>query len=137
MYPVSSAMGPGIRVRPDHSARALLETHIKKKHGQAQIDFVQRPYVVMDDDGNVHGVLTEVMISEIAGEAWDWANLTVAQVMTPLSKVPVVTPETSTTTALILASQSECDCVLVIEEGELVGCLTYAHLDELVRSHAA
>jgi len=137
MYPVSEAMGPGIRVRPEHSARALLEAHIKKRHGEPPTDFVQRPYVVMDDRGKVHGVLTEAMISEIAGEAWDWAHLTVAQVMTPVDKVPVVTPETSTTTALVLAAQSECDCVLVIEDGELVGCVTYAHLDELVRSHAA
>ncbi|MBK6318838.1 MAG: hypothetical protein IPF51_08685 [Dehalococcoidia bacterium] len=91
MYPVSEAMGPGIRVRPEHSARALLEAHIKKRYGEPPTDFVQRPYVVMDDRGKVHGVLTEAMISEIAGEAWDWAHLTVAQVMTPVDKVPVVT----------------------------------------------
>lgn len=137
MFTVRDAMGPGVIVRPGHQARALVEANVRKRHGASPLELVPRPYVVMDEQGKVFGLLTDRMLSEISGERWDWGALTVAQVMLPVSKVPVVAPDTSTTTALVLLHQGESDGLFVIDEGELVGVVTFAHLDELLRRQAA
>jgi CBS domain-containing protein len=137
MFTVADAMGPGIVVRPDHPARDLLESHVRRRHGAGTYELVPRPYVVMDESGKVFGLLTGKMLSEISGERWDWATLTVAHVMLPAAKVPVVSPGTSTTTALVLLHQGESDGVLVIDDGDLVGVVTLTHLDELLRKQDA
>lgn len=137
LFTVADAMGPGIVVRPEHPARDLVESHVRRRHGAATYELVPRPYVVMDAGGKVFGLLTGTMLSEISGERWDWATLTVAQVMLPAAKVPVVAPDTSTTTALVLLHQGESDGVFVIDDGELVGVVTFAHLDELLRQQDA
>lgn len=133
LFTVAEAMGPGIVVRPGHAARDLVESHVRRRHGATTYERVPRPYVVMDDGGKVFGLLTDRMLSEISGERWDWAALTVAQVMLPAGQVPVVAPDTPTTTALVLLHQGESDGLFVIDEGELVGVVTFAHLDELLR----
>ncbi len=137
LYTVADAMGPGIIVRPDHSARELIDARIKKYYSGEPVEAVPRPYVVMDASGRVHGLLTAKTLGELASEPGDWANLTVSDLMTPLARVPVVTPDTPSATAVVLSWEGETDGLLVMEEGELVGVLTQAHLEHLVRDEAA
>lgn len=135
MFTVADAMGPGIVVRPDHPARDLLESHVRR-HGAGTYELVAAP---LRGDGRKRQGLRTAHRQDALGDfgSADWATLTVAHVMLPAAKVPVVSPGTSTTTALVLLHQGESDGVLVIDDGDLVGVVTLTHLDELLRKQDA
>lgn len=133
---VAEAMGPGTRIAPGYSARTLVDAQIRRDMEKENYREPQRPYVVMDESGTVFGVLTPGAIREAMHEPLDWHTATVAHLMLPVAEVPVVTADLAALSAVTVAFSSGSDVLLVVEDGELVGCLSLADLERVIESAA-
>ncbi|MGH7753640.1 MAG: CBS domain-containing protein, partial [Gemmatimonadales bacterium] len=127
---VADIMCPALRARPESLARSVIDDRIGRKHSpdlsrHATLDL---PYVVITDEGEAVGMLTPGEVEQLALEHHPWGEVTIADVMTPISGVVRVTPETSAHTALVYMFERRLEAVLVVEDGSPVGCVTAQRL---------
>ncbi|MHB1415699.1 MAG: CBS domain-containing protein [Chloroflexota bacterium] len=93
-----------------------------------------RALPVVDQEGNVAGLVTVVDLKKVSREKWD--TTTVGEVMTPARELVAVGPQTNAGEALQAMGQRDINQVPVLEGGRLVGLLTrsnmirYLHLRE-------
>ena len=93
-----------------------------------------RALPVVDQEGNVAGLVTVIDLKKVSRERWD--TTTVGEVMTPAHELVAVGPQTNAGEALQAMGQRDINQVPVLEGGRLVGLLTrsnmirYLHLRE-------
>lgn len=135
---VGELMTRGIPVGPKTPLRPIVDSYLERRVGGTALGKPALPYVVMHRDGTVFGMLTDGMLAEVANARANWELATVWSAMEPIERVPVVTVETPATTAAVLAHESQCDGLLVVDPaGELVGCLTWDRLHTVMKSLTA
>jgi CBS domain-containing protein len=135
---VGELMTRGVPVGPKTLLRPIVDSYLERRTSGRALGPPALPYVVMHRDGTVFGMLTDGMLAEIADARTNWKLATVWSAMEPIERVPVVTSETPASTAAVLAHESQCDGLLVVDDvGELVGCLTWDRLHTVMKSLAA
>ena len=123
---VSDIMCPGLRTKPETLARTVIHDRISRKHSPdvSRIGTVDLPYIVITDDGEVLGMLAPGEVDRLALEHQRWDELLVEHVMTPLSRLVTVGPETEAFTALVYMVERGLEALLVTDDGAPVGCVT-------------
>lgn len=128
-----AVMEHGIVCRPETLLSRVIQRHLSSEGRDAA-----RPFVVMSENGTVHGVLTPATLQAARSSPVDWRIAVAADAMAPVREIPVVHPDTPAATIVVLAGDSESDVVLVVdEEGELIGCVTLGVLDRVARERMA
>ena len=92
----------------------------------------KRCFVVTNLKNQVIGLLTLHHLQEISRE--DWSKVTTGEVMTPLSEIKWVQPNTPVKTALADMDQDGVNQLPVISEGEIVGMLTREDVISFLRT---
>jgi predicted transcriptional regulator len=107
-----------------------VQDRVGRKHSPdlARIDALDLPYVVITDEGKVLGMLTPGEVEQLALQHLRWDTVTIGEVMTPAERLVTVTPETEAQTALVYMAERRLEALLVVEDGEPVGCITARRL---------
>ncbi len=136
---VTDLMAPGLRTRPEALARSLVDDRVRRKHSPdlSRLATLDLPYVVITDEGQLLGMLTPGEVEQLALRHLRWDSVSVAEVMTPASKLATVGPEEEGFTALVYMIERRLEALLVVEAGEPVGCVTAKRLMEALEDEPA
>ena len=123
-------MTPGIRTSPETLARTVVESRISRRYSSdlSTLNTLDRPYFFISYDCDLLGLLPAGKVDRLALEPLEWESVTVAEVMVPRGKLGTVTPETEVFTALVYMMERDLEVVLVVEDGQPVGCVTAARM---------
>lgn len=113
-------------VSPNTSLRQLVEERVRTTG--------QRTFYIEDEDGIPQGVLKLEQILAIPNHKWPF--ITVERVMTPLSDITTVTPQTELINALQSMESANLSQVPVLEQNQLIGVLSREKVMSLVQARS-
>jgi Zn-dependent protease len=92
---------------------------------------LSQPVVFVSDQGELRGILTLQEIRALPQRKWPFN--TAAQAMSPVTRLPHVTPQASLWQALQVMDSNEAGEILVEQHGEVLGVLTRDQIVEYLR----
>lgn len=120
---VSQAMGPREPKIPSRlKLRQLIDDYV--------LSSGHRYFLVFDDD-IPRGVVTLRDVTKVPRDRWDWTS--VSEIMTPWSRLTLVTPDTELLTALRLMDDSQVSQLPVMQGDQACGLLTREEVLHYVR----
>ncbi len=87
------------------------------------------------EEGQVLGVVTVRDVHALPTTLWPWRRL--REIMKPTSTDFCIPPDRSIMQAMDLMAQSEVDCLVAMENGEIVGLITRSAIAQYVQLHKA
>jgi CBS domain-containing protein len=88
----------------------------------------------ISENGSIVGLITPHEVREIERQQWPYK--TVEEVMRPLEKLRTITPDTPVQKALEIMGSEDLNQLPVVENKEVRGILTRAHILQLLQTRA-
>ncbi len=132
---IADVMVPGIRVEAGALAQTVVQDQIRRRHSAdpRDVESLDRPYVALDPEGAVLGMLTSQRVRELSSRTLDWTTATFGDVMQPIEQLLTVEPAMQAFTALVYMSERRVDTLIAVENGQAAGCVTAAALTRALR----